>query len=227
MSESVLPFHSFTFTLVADKRPRTSFRMKALETGMYQLQVEKGSASNATTLFKREVPLDVAQRFKDTLQDLGVFGWEEAYGDVTAPGSRRWSVNTVFKEGVFSVASKGGSDAPAAFDSLLEELYRLDFPRPDAGRVGVGATASQNAVLMGGLNPATLGGLSPAALRDMLGSGEMSEMLNQLQGNPQLMQQRMKEEFRRMSPDEQDNLLDMLASTGMASREWWEKFLRG
>ena len=100
---------------------------------------------------------------------------------------------------------------------MLEELYRLDFPRPEASRVGGAAAAPEGA----------FGGLSPAALSDMLGSGEAREMLDQLQRNPQAMQQRMKDEFRRMSPDEQRQLIDMLSASGMGDRDFWERFFRG
>ena len=265
--EKALPFHSFTFTLIADRKPRAALRMTALDGGMYELHVERGSASNPTSQFTREVPLDVAQRFKDALQELGVFGWDESYGDTAAPGSRRWSVNTVFKEGVFSVASKGGSDAPASFDSLLEELYRLDFPRPDASRAGaaapkqgIGLGTALNS--MGSLGLGSIGGMSlgdmgaygaagkggpgdvdfsqlsellggagdipgMGSVGDMGSMGELHQMFADMQRNPQAMQQRMKDEFRRMAPEEQNRLLDALASTGMASRAWWERFLRG
>lgn len=216
--EKTLPFHSFTFTLIADRKPRALFRMKALESRMYELHVEKGSASNPSSQFTRALPLDVAQRFKDALQELGVFGWDESYGDTAAPGSRRWTVNTVFKEGVFSVSSKGGSDAPAAFDAMLEELYRLDFPRPDGCRAG----NAKGAVL-----ESALSGLSPAALSDMMGSGEMREMIDQMQRNPQAMQQSMKEAFRHMSPDERRQLIDTLSASGMGDRDFWERFFRG
>lgn len=251
MTEQPLPFHSFTFTLIADRRPRTAFRMMARDNGLYELHVEKGSASNPTSQFTRDVPVDVAQRLKDALQDIGVFGWDESYGDTAAPGSRRWSVTTVFKEDVFSVASKGGSDAPASFDAMLEELYRLDFPRPEGGkpsgasmRQGVGLGTALNS--MGSMGLGSIGGMSAgdmgaygavgkggfgdvdfSQLGDLFASGDMADMLADMQKNPQAMQQRMKDEFRRMSPDEQNRLLDMLASTGMASRAWWERFLRG
>ena len=260
MTDQPLPFHSFTFTLIADRKPRAAFRMTAKDDGMYELHVERGSASNPTSQFTRALPLDVAQRFKDTLQELGVFGWEESYGDTTAPGSRRWTLNTVFKEGVFSVSSKGGSDAPAEFDALLEELYRLDFPRPDQSkahadtpRSGIGLGTALNSI--GSLGLGSIGGMSAGDLGaygaagkggigdvdfsklgelfgggdagDLGGMGDMQSMFAEMQRNPQAMQQRLKDEFRHMSPDEQDRLLDMLASTGMASRAWWERFLRG
>ena len=210
--DRALPFHSFSFTLIADRKPRVAFRMTSAGEGLYELHVEKGSASNPTSQFTRLVPVDVAQRFKDALQEIGVFGWEESYGDSTAPGSRRWTVNTVFKEGVFAVSSKGGSDVPAGFDAMLAELYQLDFPRPDAGR----PSSVQNAQSMGSL--------SPAALRDMMGAGELSEMMSQLQQNPQVLQERMKEEYRRMSPDERRQLIDMLVASGMGDRGFWEDF---
>ena len=264
---SELPFHSFTFTLVADRRPRTAFRMTAKDDGMYELHVEKGPASNPTSQFTRAVPLDVAERLRDALQGIGVFGWEEAYGDATAPGSRRWTVATVFKEGVFSVASKGGSDAPAGFDALLEELYRLDFPRPEAsktaasrtqpgiglgtalnsmGSLGLGSIGGMSAGDLGAYGAAGkggLGGVDFSKLGEMLSAGglggasgvgsggmgdlgDLGRMFADMQRDPQAMQQRMKDEFRHMSPDEQNRLLDMLASTGMASRAWWERWFR-
>lgn len=261
MPETALPFHSFTFTLIADRKPRAAFRMTAREGGMFELHVERGSASNPTSQFTREVPLEVAQRLKDALQELGVFGWDESYGDAKAPGSQRWSVNTVFKEGVFSVASKGGSDVPAGFDGLLEELYRLDFPRPDAVRSGAAASQrgvglgtalnSMGSLGMGGIGGMSLGdmgaygaagkggvgGVDFSQLGELLGGagevpgmgdlGDFQQMFAEMQRNPQAMQQRMKDEFRHMSPDEQNRMLDALASTGMASRAWWERFLRG
>ena len=221
MSEAKqMPFHSFNFTLVADKRPRAMLRMKALEDGMYELHVERGSASNPSSQFTREVPLEVAERLRDVLQDAGAFGWDEAYGDATAPGSRRWTLNIVFKEGVFALSSKGGSDAPAGFDAMLEELYRLDFPRPEA-------KAASAAAQTGGSSASMLQSMSPEALQDMLGSGEAREMMDQMQRNPQVFERRMKEEFRRMSPDEQNRLIDTLVATGMGDRAFWERFFRG
>lgn len=209
--EKALPFHSFTFTLIADRKPRTAFRMKAVESGMYELHVEKGSASNPTSQFTREVPVDVAQRLKDALQDIGVFGWDESYGDAKAPGSRRWTVNTVFKEGVFSISSKGGSDAPAGFDAMLEELYRLDFPRPAEQ-----GSASQS----GGSKRSTM----PVMPTSM---GDLAAFMSQ-GGLPDLdsaeLQQRMKDEVRRMGPAERKQLIDRLVQTGMGTREFWENF---
>ena len=96
--QKTLPFQSFAFTLIEDRRPRTAFRMTAVDGGMYELHVEKGSAANPVSQFTRTVPLEVAQRLKDALQDIGVFGWAEEYGNASGGVSRRWNVNTVFKE---------------------------------------------------------------------------------------------------------------------------------
>lgn len=221
-----LPFASFSFTLVEDKRPRAALRLSTSEQGMYELHVEKGSASNPVSQFTRLVPNEVAQRLKDSLQDIGVFAWEESYGDSTAPGKKRWSVTTVFKEGVFSVVSRGGSDTPAGFDQMLEELYRLDFPRSNAPRAssvqmdsrrfdGMDASFSQMADLM---KSGGLGGIDPS---------EMLSVLEQARSDPYALQARMREEFRCLPPDEQEKLLDALTSAGGASRAWWENFLRG
>ena len=187
-----LPFHSFAFTLIENKRPRASLRMAAAGGDMYDLRVQKGSATNPTSQFTRQVPLEVAERLRDTLQSIGAFGWDESYGDTTAPGSRRWTMSVVFEEGVFSIESKGGSDVPAGFDDLLEELYRMDFPRPQA----------------------------PAA------PAEMQQLLSEAESNPEALATRMKSEFQHLSPAEQDQLLDALAATGLATRDWWERFFR-
>ena len=214
--ETTHPFHSFSFTLIEGTRPRAAFRMKALEGGMYELHVERGSASRPSSQFTREVPLATAQGLKDALQELGVFTWDESYPDAPGLPARRWTLTTVFKEGVFSVSSKGGSDVPVGFELMLEELYRLDFPRPEQSRVGKPAPAAAARPDFG-----ALGDLSNS---DM---SELQSLAAERQRNPQAMQQRMKDEFRHMSPDEQNQLLDMLSSTGMASRAWWERFFRG
>ena len=253
--EKKLPFHSFAFTLLENKQPRTSFRLSAKDGGMYELHVQTGSAANPSSQFTRTVPVDVAERLRDALQSLGVFGWDESYGDTRAPGSRRWTMSVVFEEGVFSLESKGGSDAPQGFDALLEELYRLDFPRPAAQRNGGQARGVGSAInamglggsgMLGGMSAGDLGAFSAAGggldfsrMADSLKGGlnglgglggldarEMQDLLSQAQSNPQVFQQRMKEEFRHLSPDEQNQMLVALAATGMATREWWERFFR-
>lgn len=209
--EKPLPFHSFTFTLIENKRPRTSLRLTAAEDGLYDLHVQKGSAANPSSQFTRKVPLEVVERLRDSLQLIGVFNWEGSYGDSSAPGARRWTLNTVFKEGVFSVESKGGSDVPPGFDDMLEELYRLDFPRPVEPSAGAAPVI-----------PTSIGDLAAFASKEGLpGLGDLSSL------NPAELQQRMKDEFRHMSPDEQNQLIDMLVQTGMGTRDYWERFFRG
>lgn len=269
MSErSSLPFYSFSFTLIDDRRPRAALRLLVVDEdrdkggveggGMYELHVEKGSAANPASQFTREVPCEVAQRLKDSLQDIGVFGWSESYGNAEGLPGRRWTISTVFKRGVFEVSSKGGSQVPAGFDRMLEELYRLDFPRPakqtqtDVPK-GMGSIIGASGMRgIGGLNAGDLGAYSATGfaghgdagiggdmgfsqLADMMqGNGlpdmdasKMRDLLAEMQRNPQALQQRMRDEFRHMSPDEQNRMLDALASMGTASRAWWERFLRG
>ena len=248
--EANLPFHSFSFTLIEDRRPRLAFRMESITPDLYELHVEKGSAAKPSSQFTRSIPLESAQRFKDSLQSIGVFGWAESYGNVEGRSPRRWSVNTVFKEGVFSVASKGGSETPPGFDDMLEELYRLDFPRPAeqanrSGARGFGTALGTSGVRgFGALSAGDLGaysslgsagGMDFSQMAELFGQGafsgfdvsEMNELLSEAQRNPKLLQERMREEFRHLSPDEQNQMLDALAATGMASRAWWENFLRG
>lgn len=258
--QTAAPFDSFSFTLIEDKRPRSAFRMAVQQDGTYELHVEKGSASNPSSQFTRTIPRESAQKLKDALDAIGVFGWEEAYGNRAGAPARRWNITTVFKEGVFTVASKGRSETPAGFDSMLEELYRLDFPRPvaQAKQAGAGignAIRSMGASGIGGLSAGDLGAYGAAGkIGDALGNAaefgrmpgaegidfsqiadlmndidasEMSRLFAEAQNNPQAMQQRMRDEFAHMTPDEQNRLLDSLSASGMASRAWWERFFRG
>ena len=205
MSEEALPFHSFTFTLLENKRPRKSFRMMVADGGLYELHVQQGSATNPSAQFTRRVPIEAATRLRDTLQSVGAFGWEASYGDATAPDSRRWSLSVVFKKGVFSIESKGGSDVPAGFDDLLEELYRMDFPRPAGQRVSAPAAQMPSSI------------------------GDMAAFASQLGSDPaqaQRLARQMKDEIRHMSPAERNQLIDMLVQSGMGTRAFWEDFLR-
>ncbi|MBQ9004474.1 MAG: hypothetical protein IJ087_21770 [Eggerthellaceae bacterium] len=195
------PFHSFAFTLIEDKRPRKSLRMTVGEEGMYDLQVQVGSAANPSSQFTRRVPVEAAERLRDALQAVGAFGWDESYGDDTAPGSRRWMMSVVFEEGVFTMESKGGSDAPPGFDDLLEELYRLDFPRP--------ASAAPPAAV----KPSSIGDLAAFASEGGFPNLDSTEL-----------QRRIKDEVAHMSPDERAQLIDMLVDSGMGTREFWENY---
>lgn len=243
------PFHSFSFTLIDDRQPRCALRMRVSDADLYELHIEKGSAANPSMQFTRTVPTETAVRLRDALQEIGVFGWDESYGDDPSRIVRRWTVSTVFKEGVFTVVSRGGSAVPAGFDQLLDELYRLDFPRPNnpqSGGAPKGAGSAINSLglgSIGGMNAGDLGaysttgnaGIDFSHMADLLESSgmpglgdiDMSDLLADVQRNPQALQQRMRDEFRHMPSDEQNRMLDALAATGMASRAWWERFLRG
>ena len=244
------PFQNLSFMMVENKRGRKLFRMTQQEDG-FNLHVEVGSAANPSSQFTRVVPLEVAQRLKDALDRLGVFSWEESYGDKRAPGSVRWSLNTVFKENVFSVASKGGSDVPPQFNAFLEELYRLDFPRPEGSARGAGLDAGAGekpvdalsafaesmygdgaAQGPGSINPdlAKLFEGMPQDVLDRMGNvnaGDALDALSYMRKNPTELFAQLKEAYVHMSPEERDQLLDALGRTGMASRAWWERFFRG
>lgn len=198
------PFHSFSFTLVENRRPRTSLKMTIAQDDMYELRVQKGSATNPSSQFTRLVPMDSAERLRDVLQSAGAFGWDESYGDAAAPGSRRWTMSVVFEEGVFSIESKGGSDVPPGFDELLEELYRLDLPRPAEPR------ASSSTAL-----PTSIGDLAAYASKGGFPDLDSDEL-----------RRRMKEEVSRMGPSEREQLIRMLVQSGMGTREFWEDFFR-
>lgn len=291
-SDRALPFQSFSFTLLENRLPRTALRLRAPQEGeeFYRLVIQKGSATNPATSVERDIPVDTVLAFRDALSALGVFSWEEAYGDTTAPGSRRWTLAIVFEEGVFSQESKGGSDTPEGFDGFLEELYGLDFPRPgrtqgdnagskapgpdvgfshqgDVGRAigdvmggfGLGSLGSMSAGDLGAFSAtkgaqgdysylkglfgargsaAGIDGMTPLDdIGDLgaLGAGdsfdfdaidgeEAARLFAEMQRNPEVMKRKLREEFRHLSPEEKNGMLDALAKMGFASRAWWERF---
>ena len=198
-----LPFQNFSFTLVEDKLPRRFLRLKAADDALFELHVEKGSASNLVSQFTRMVPLETAQRLMKKMQEAGVLDWEETYGD-----------------------ARGGSDVPAGFDELVEELYRLDFPRAANPKSQVGQGMS---------NPLASMDVDYAQMADLFSNGGIEgfdpstlvDLLSEARMNPSGLQGRIRDEFRQLPPDEQERMLDALASSGMASRAWWERFLRG
>ncbi|MBQ9069035.1 MAG: hypothetical protein IJ131_08250 [Eggerthellaceae bacterium] len=219
------PFDSFVFTSTDRTNGRVLFSMKR-EADAYNLHVEKGPAGQLVADFTRTVPPKMAEGLRDALAGAGVFGWDESYPDDAAPGTRRWNLKIVFKEGVFSQSSQGGSSVPEGFDDMLEALYQLDLPRPgadDAPAISMPAAGAS----AGFPDIAALFSGAPAGGPDASLFAEMQRAMADMQAHPERFQQQLKEEFRSLPIDQQEGMLDMLASTGMASREWWEKFLRG
>ena len=218
------PFESFSFTMTDQSIGRRVFRMQVDEGGeTFSLHVESGTASNPKESFDRTVARSVVERMRDKLAEIGAFSWEGEYGDSSAPGTRRWNMGIVFQEGVFSVQSFGGSDTPEGFADLLEMLYQMDMPRPASEAPSASATVSPGAApdfsaMFGAAGP---GGPDPAML------GAMQEAFAQMQSNPAAFTRQMKDEFSHLPYEQQEALLDMLASSGMATRDWWERFLRG
>jgi methionine synthase II (cobalamin-independent) len=56
---------------------------------------------------------------------------------------------------------------------------------------------------------------------------QMQEALETMRTDPARFQQMMRDEFRALPVEQQEAFINALASTGMASRAWWERFLRG
>ena len=218
------PFQSLAFTLVEEVRGRSLFRMSRQEDGTYELHVEQGSGGNPTVDFTRIVPQESAQRLKDGLQEAGVFGWEESYGSLDGFPVIRWNLNVVFKEGVFSFASHGGSDIPAGFDDMMEQYYRLDLPRKEEPST---QTQPMGAFSLPGMDFSKLSEMMPEGGMDGFALEEMQQVFTEAATNPAAFSERIRSEFRQMPPDEQNQLLDALSSTGLASRQWWENFFRG
>ena len=191
------------------------------ETDDYLLHVESGVGATTDQSFDRTVPRATAETLRDTLARLDAFNWQSEYGDNRAPGTRRWNLSIVFEEGVFSVQSLGGSDVPEGFDEMLEALYQLDMPRPE--RIYTPAVEGT----MGVPDFSDLMGSMPAGGFDTQMLQQMQETLNMMQNDPAQFTAQMREEFAQLPRQQQDAMLDMLAASGMGSREWWERFLRG
>ena len=204
---------------------RRVLRMKHQpDSGDYEMHVESGVGATTETEFTRTVPRATAEKLRDALAAVDAFNWQAEYGDTRAPGTRRWNVSIVFEEGVFSVQSLGGSDVPDGFDDMLEALYQIDLPRPQQAQQ-IGAPAVEGTMGLPDLGD-VMGAMPPGGFDTEL-LGQMQETLSMMQNNPAQFQAQMRQEFSMLPRQQQDAMLDMLAASGMATREWWERFLRG
>lgn len=223
------PFHSFSFTMVDQAIGRRVFRMHYQhDTDDYELHIESGQASDPDTNLTRQASRAYAESLFNTLRSIDAFNWESEYGDSAAPGTRRWNMHIVLQEDVFSMQVVGGSSVPEGFDQLLEALYQHDLPRPTAtqGKQGSSATAAGfpgGVPDLGALFASTggPGGPDPEALK------MMQEQFAQMQQNPSAFAAQMKDEFRHLPREQQNIMLDMLASSGLGTREWWKRFFLG
>lgn len=219
------PFYSLVFMQFQEPQGRSVFRIKQSDQGMYTLSVESGSAANGTH-FSREIPESFAQTLKDELGQAGVFAWEESYG---GDPSFSWSLKIVFKQDVFSIASQGKSELPAGFNDMLEAFYKMDFPRPSSQDE---SRARRSDISSAFGDPKDL--ISIDELFSQFGNMGSSDIMSQMQDAMQLMQEhpeeferQMRAEFASLPPAQQNAMIDLLASMGPQSREWWERFLRG
>ncbi|MGI6591180.1 MAG: hypothetical protein ACOX1O_06205 [Eggerthellaceae bacterium] len=189
----------------------------------YNLHYEVGAAdrSQSDTI---ALSLEQAESLQKALVDAGVFIWDSEYGDDPAHQPAKWSLSVVLQEGVFTQSVRGGSDFPAGFDRMMQAFYAAGLPKPEKPH-------TQSSVPpMGGFDPNNMFD----AMQSMLQSGvpqqaldEMREVMDELRDHPEAFQERLRAEFRALTPEQQDQLLTMLSSSGMVSREWWENFFRG
>lgn len=218
-----------------DEAARAASSEEALE-GEYRLHVEQGPAERTTTQFTRGASMAQARELCEKLLDAGVFSWEESYGDDPQAGMSRWMLRIVFQPGVFEIDVKGGSAYPLGYDAMMEAFYDLGLPRPASDEAatanpfasafgeGAGAGLPFNAQSMAGFMDVFGGADGPFGNVDL---SELQSVMADMQQNPQRMQELLRSEFRSMPADQQNALLDLLSATGMATREWWERFLRG
>ena len=228
------PFHSFVFTSVDAAGVRMRFSMMQQDDGAYQLHIEHSRPTGDEVDFTRTVARTTAERLRDDIAAAGVYSWDPEYGDASGAPDLKWSLSIVFQKDVFTLESRGGSNTPAGFEDLMEALYSQDLPRPEppeGGQAGFGASAAGPGAAnpfaaMAGIDFASLFGTTPGGPDPQM-LQQMQQALADMQSNPERFRQQMRDEFRSLPPDLQSQMIDMLASTGMASREWWERFFRG
>lgn len=235
------PFDAFWFHCSTEASGEADVKL-ARSGQEYRLIVKSGpvkrdQAAHAIVAadFERTISAAKAVELRDALQAAGVFGWDESYGDAKDPGAFSWHMAIDFKTGVFTLETAGGSDVPSGFDEVLEALYRLDLPRPtqavmkanpllfpsfaDDGADAEPAGAPDGlSGVFGQIPPELLGGVTPE---------DMREAWEDFQQNPERFREPLRQQFAQLPLPFQNQLLDMLGSSGMRSRAWWEEFLRG
>lgn len=197
----------------------------------YVLHYEEGAAGRATE-GDLDVTLEQAQNLQNRLVEAGVYLWDPEYGNDPNQPAAKWSLTAVLQQGVFTQSVRGGSDFPQGFTQMMEAFYEVGLPKPEVPKpqrssspMGMGAMGG-----MDGFDPSQMF----SAMQAMMSTGmpqqaleEMQEIMNELKDNPEAFQERLKSEFRSLPPSQQDELLNLLSSTGMGSRDWWEDFFRG
>lgn len=181
---------------------------------------------------------DQVTQLQKNLVDAGVYLWDAEYGDSDNVTPSRWNLTIVLKKDVFTQSVRGGSDYPEGFSKMMEAFHRIGLPRGERSQKTAGSSSAFNPFGAAGFNPGNMGSMNPndmfAAMQDMLKSGapqeamqQLQDAMNELRDNPQGFQERLRSEFKALTPEQQNELLNMLGSTGMVSREWWENFFRG
>lgn len=243
------PFSALSFSFNDRAHGRMVVRMRYLDEearmqaqdGMrgcdYRLHVEAGPAERTTVDFTKGATLSQARTLVEKLLDAGVFSWDESYPDDSQSGTARWMLDVVFDPGVFEIHSRGGSAYPQGYDAMMEAFYELGLPRPgqdepvgSRGFSGVpfGEAAASNMPF----NAEAMQGFLKAFgdMGEGVGGFDMADVqriMADMQADPQRMQEMLRSEFLSMPADQQNAMIDLLASTGFASRAWWERFFRG
>lgn len=234
------PFKAFSFSFNDRAHGRMVVRMRYLDAEeaaehggvpCFRMKMESGPAERVTESATKTITLDRARAFAEELLDIGVFSWEESYPDDEQEGMSRWMLHMVFEPGVFEVRSSGGSAYPQGYDEMMESLYRLGLPRPESREAGT------RAMRFGGLGAMSdasspfdeeaMEGFLKSLDTSGFGGEDMMQAMRDAQLNPLRMQEVLRMQFQDLPREQQDAMLDMLASMGFASRAWWERFLRG
>ena len=245
MTEKV-PFKALAFSFTDRAHGRMTVRMKYVpeqdrkpENGddSYLVHIEQGPAERTVVKLDKGASVASASALCTQMLEAGVFSWDEVYGDDVTVGPSRWMLNMILEPDVFEVHVRGGSMYPCGFDAMMEGFYALGLPRPadlEPSKAGFPSEGFGALGAMGMFNPTAMQGMM-AQMQKMLGQPgapdidweQMQMVMRDMQSDPARMQDLIRSEFRSMPADQRNAMLDMLASTGFGSRDWWERFFLG
>lgn len=127
------PFYSLYIQFLRRGESATTTKITLIDNQNYLVEHSMRRGGRPVPLAKRQISWSRIAEFRDRCQEIGVFSWSGTYDkDVKDSDIMRWSFRLVFEENVFSIEAQGKSEVPSGFDELLEELYKLDLPRPQS-----------------------------------------------------------------------------------------------
>lgn len=125
------PFYQLEFTRITDGG-RAWIQIEQVDDEAFEVKTEQGPHTDVITNDFRVNTASVVS-LRDRLAQIGVFGWDDVYGDAPLVPNLTWNLTIVFQKGVFTQSSRGGSDVPVGFDDLVDLLEQAGMPKPSRG----------------------------------------------------------------------------------------------